>query len=76
MEEVTNSVLLEKINNIQETIKIYELKQDKLEDRIRHIEDWKLVFVAKYSVYSAIALFLGSLLATLSFDLIKSWIIK
>jgi len=42
------------------------------EERIRAIEDWKLVFVAKYTVYSAIALFLGSTLATIGMQIISN----
>jgi hypothetical protein len=44
------------------------------ESRLRALEDWKLVFVAKYSVYSAIALFLGSIIAQIGFQLITKYI--
>lgn len=35
------------------------------ERRIRNIEDWKLQFVAKFSVYASIALFLGTMVSQL-----------
>jgi len=42
--------------------------------RIRNIEDWKLVFVAKYTTYSAIALFLGSIISTIAYQIINKYI--
>lgn len=33
------------------------------DERIRTLENWKLVFVTKFTVYSTIALFLGSALS-------------
>lgn len=44
------------------------------EGRIRKIEDWRLVFVAKYTVWSAIALFFGSIVSTVMFQLISKYI--
>jgi len=35
------------------------------EKRIRSLEDWKLQFVAKFSVYASIGVFLGTLAAQL-----------
>jgi hypothetical protein len=40
--------------------------------RLKALEEWKLVFVAKYSTYSAIALFLGSLVAQLALHLLTN----
>lgn len=42
------------------------------ETRLRKLEDWKLVFVAKYTVYSSLALFLGSTLSTIAITFIKN----
>jgi len=44
------------------------------ESRIRKIEDWRLVFVAKYTVWSAIALFFGSIISTVMYQLIAKYI--
>lgn len=37
-----------------------------LDARIRQLENWKIAFVAKFSVYSAIALFMGSVMSQLA----------
>ena len=47
-----------------------EFEKDRV--RLKNLEDWKLVFVAKFSVYSAIALFAGSIVGAL----ITNWINK
>lgn len=73
-------VIIERIDNLKEFFKEEfasnkeehrGLKKD-MEDnfeahekRIRKLEDWRLTFVAKFSVYSAIALTIGSLAGTL-----------
>lgn len=44
------------------------------ETRIRKIEDWRLVFVAKYTTYSAVALFLGSIISTIAYQIIRKYI--
>ena len=78
--ETNFSVMIEKINNFMarmeekfdenkadhEAIRkmIAEISKDH-EKRLVKLENWKLVFVAKFSVYSAIALFAGSMLSTL-----------
>jgi len=46
---------------------------DEHETRIRKIEDWRLVFVTKYSFYSAIALFLGSIVSSLAFQVVSKF---
>ena len=40
-----------------------ETNMENFERRVRALEDWKIAFVAKFTVYSAIALFLGSIVA-------------
>jgi hypothetical protein len=57
-----HNALREQSNKINDSIgKILESH----EKRIRNIEDWKLQFVAKFSVYASIALFLGTLCSQL-----------
>lgn len=82
-------VIIERIDNLKEFFK-NEFEQNKEEHqviqkrmkigyddhehRIRKLEDWKLVFVAKYSIYSAIALVIGSLLGTFIINVISKYI--
>ena len=54
----------DKIDNLMEGI----------ECRLRALEDWKLVFVAKFTVYSAIALFLGSIVAQIGMAILLKFI--
>ena len=77
-ETISNEVLNVKLDNLvavqssshkEVREQLYEIKTsvDKMkgdfEVRIRSLEDWRLKFVAKFSVYSAIALALGSFAA-------------
>lgn len=61
------TILDNKIDGIKTVVdEIREDQKDwkkRIEDRLRSLEDWRLVFVAKFSVYSALALFLGSAVA-------------
>jgi len=86
---MSEDVIIERIDNLKEFFK-EEFRQNKEEhnsirgkmqkqaddheERIRQLEDWKLIFVAKYSVYSAIALFVGSMVATLLINLVGRYI--
>jgi len=54
--------LKKNVNDLRSTI---DRKHLEYENRIRGLEDWKLVFVAKFSVYAAIALFIGSIVSQL-----------
>jgi hypothetical protein len=81
MEQTNSELLLERLNSFIEMNKeehadikamLKEWSTDH-EDRIRKLEDWKLVFVAKYSVYSGLALFFGSVISTIAFDIIKGY---
>lgn len=56
--------------DFQEHITRMEIYMMNSEKRLRTLEDWKLTFVTKFSIYSAIALFFGSALATLAVNLI------
>jgi len=87
MGEVTNEIILERLDNfiahnseehkaIRESLAEQASENKELKIRVRSLEDWRLVFVAKYSVYSAIALFLGSLLSTVGINLIQGYISK
>lgn len=60
-------------NNEHHAIKlqIEDITQDH-EKRIRDLENWKLVFVAKFSVYASLGVFMG----TLAGQLIVKFIIK
>ena len=73
---ITNEVLLVKIENINTQIKDWREQHSKdieeqkgcikdHEQRLHLLENWKIAFVAKFSVYASIAMFLGSLLGTL-----------
>ncbi len=42
-----------------------------LEDRIKVIEDWKLIFATKLTVYSTFALFIGTIISQLGCQLIS-----
>lgn len=46
----------------------------KLSDRVRELEDWKLQFVAKFTVYSSLALVLGSIIAQVLLKLLGKYI--
>lgn len=59
-----NLLRLEKI--VEKHIEYEDAKFNKLEDRVGNIENWKIAFVAKFSVYSSIALFLGTFAAQLA----------
>ena len=43
-------------------------------NRVEELERWKIGFVAKFSVYSAIALFFGSAIATLAVKFLGDFI--
>jgi hypothetical protein len=87
MGDTNTQVIVERINNLKEFFKEEfeknSVEHKKMEDmivgnemRIRALEDWKLVFVAKYSVYSAVALFFGSLVATLGMNMIRDLVAR
>lgn len=61
----------EEHENMKKTLKD---AYDEHETRIRKIEDWRLVFVAKYTVYSAIALFFGSIISTIGVQFVSKLI--
>ncbi len=46
----------------------------KIDGRVRVLEDWRLVFVAKYTTYSAVALFLGSIISTIAYQFLAKYI--
>ena len=78
VEIITNEVLGERLNTlIKDNKEQHGALQDSIADygrRLRVLEDWKLVFVAKYSVYSAIALFLGSLMAQIAMQSLSKYV--
>lgn len=87
MEQTTNEIILERLNNfiernsedhsiIKETLERQNEEYKELMGRVKILEEWKLVFVAKYSVYSGIALFFGSVIATIAVDTIKGYLTK
>jgi len=83
---ITNGVLHEQIKNISEQFKEWrefndkriacsEENLEKIEIRVDSLEKWKLVFVAKFTIYSAIGVFLGSTIGIILSQLI-SWSLK
>lgn len=69
MPKITNEVLFTEIKNLKENFEDFKdnvcddvktLKSD-----VKNLTEWKIGFVAKFSVYSSIAIFLGSLVGTL-----------
>ena len=76
------AVIIERLNNVKESntkehdaIRYhFEKVEVDHEERIKALEFWKVSFVAKFSVYSAIALFFGSILGTVIVQLILSWL--
>jgi len=73
MSQADVEVIMERLNNFIEANKEEhrEIKcsLDKMaedhEKRIKNLEDWKLVFVAKFTTWTAVALFFGSLVGNL-----------
>lgn len=76
--EITNDVLAERLKNIDDNnreahqslktqIEVFVVENrlliDSHESRIKSLEFWKVGFVAKFSAYSAVALFIGSFFA-------------
>jgi len=77
---MSEDVIIERIDNLKEFFKD-EFKQNKEEhqsirkrmqdqaddheDRIRKLEDWRLVFVTRFSVYSALGVMAGTFAATI-----------
>ncbi len=60
----SNQVLLEKINNVASEISEIKSELKDFSKRVLIIENWKLVFVTKFGIYSAVAIFLGSIIGT------------
>jgi len=75
-----NAVILERLNNLIESnredhFRIEESLKKSIDDhelRLKKIEDWRIGFVAKFSVYSAIALFFGSAISTLILSILRN----
>jgi mannose/fructose/N-acetylgalactosamine-specific phosphotransferase system component IIC len=67
-------------NEIKVFITSIAERQDKLiedhENRLKGLEFWKVGFVAKFGVYSAVAVFFGSLIGTLAVNWITNEFIK
>jgi hypothetical protein len=71
MIEVTNEVIIERLDNLKESnmaehaaIKLQlEHITDDHESRIKALEYWKIAFVAKFTAYAGLGVFVGTLLA-------------
>jgi len=89
MTEITLEVLAERIGNfdksnseahkdickkLQENINFLSKLSKDHERRIKKLEFWKVGFVAKFSVYSGIALFLGSVIAQLLIKFLSKYL--
>jgi hypothetical protein len=61
---------------IDEHIQKTDVKDEKFESRLRNIEDWKLKFVSKLTVYSAIALFCGTIFSQVAIKLLTNYLSK
>ena len=87
MPEMTLNVLAERLANIDNNnveahqalktqIEAFVIENrvlmDNHESRIKGLEFWKVGFVAKFSAYSAVALFLGSFLANFAIRFLVS----
>jgi hypothetical protein len=83
--EITNDVLAERLKNIDDNnreahlalktqIEAFVVENRLLvesqEKRIKSLEFWKVGFVAKFSAYSGLALFLGAALSQIAIRLI------
>jgi len=65
-DEVLNLEIQYLRKDFQEYARKVDCYMEKTDNRLKLLEEWKLVFVAKFSVYSAIALFLGSIMSNLA----------
>ena len=89
MPEITNEVLAERLCNLDSNNKeahqaiktqieafVVEnrLLVDHIEGRVKTLEFWKVGFVAKFSVYTAVALFTGSMIAQLLIKYLSKFI--
>lgn len=60
------------VNSFEKYVEKNEEKEKKLDERIKALEDWRIGFVAKFSVYSAVALFFGGFLAQILIYIVTS----
>jgi len=62
------------VEYIRERIDEHLLAHRDMDERVRKLEDWKLIFVAKFTTYSTIALIIGSFVAQLVIKFLARWI--
>jgi len=62
------------VEYIRERIDEHLLAHKTIDERVRKLEDWKLIFVAKFTTYSTFALVIGSFSAQLLIKLITKWL--
>lgn len=74
------AVLTQQVENLAKSFEKFEEKIDtyisQTEARLRSLEDFKLTFVVKFSVYSSIALFSGSVVSTIAIHLVTNYLSK
>lgn len=86
---ITNEVLAERIENLSELLKIGFLDNKEEHEKIlttfskeitsikkdvRELQDWRITFVAKLGVWSALAVFFGTIVGSLLVNLIGKYI--
>lgn len=62
------------MRNFDEFRKEFKEYRDAMEVRVRALEDFRLVFVTKFTVYSALALFFGSVISTVGIHYINNYL--
>lgn len=67
------NLVLDAVNGLKEDFNSYK---DKMEIRVRALEDWKLSFVTKFTAYSAVALFFGSVIAQVGINFLNHYLTK
>lgn len=72
--------MLAAIADMREDFRTYKADEnsyrDKIESRLRTLEDWKLSFMTKLTIYSAVAIFLGSIISQVGISILMNYIEK
>lgn len=69
--------IITEIKYLKDAWKTHREKMEKYvkenEIRLRALEDWRLTFVTKFTVYSSIALFLGTIVAQAGLNALSNY---
>ena len=86
---ITNEILAERLANLSELLKVgfaenkdehtkilvtFDSEIIELKRRVRVLEDWRITFVAKLGVYSALAIFFGTVVGSLLVHLLSKYL--